>query len=139
MSLQPDSAWDAEHKRKTTFIRNKQITNKLSLGHLVQGIIATAFIQRLFSQICQHETGQGTMLMSFTILSASMIDYNLWAIMNSVTPDPRLARSECWTTASVPQSMAEVVRREFTRSQNAEIVRSGTLHPHLRSKAYYDG
>jgi len=72
--------------------------------------------------------------MSFTILSAPMIDCNLWEIMNSVTPDPRLARSECWTTASVPQSMAEVVRREFAR-----IVRSGTLHPHLRSGAYYDG
>jgi len=44
MSLQPDAAWDVKHKRKTRVTRSKQITNELSLGHLVQGILAAAFI-----------------------------------------------------------------------------------------------
>ena len=39
--------------------------------------------------------------MRLTILSVSIDVCNLWAIVNGVTSDPRLVRSEFWMTASV--------------------------------------
>jgi len=78
--------------------------------------------------------------MSLTFLSASMIACNLWTIVNSVTPDQRLGRSELWMTASVSQSIAKVARREFgehkiSNHRNHPI----GIHLRLRSKAYCDG
>jgi len=47
------------------------------------------------------ETGQRMSPILLTILSASMMVCNLWAIVNNVTSDPRLVRSEFWITVSV--------------------------------------
>ena len=108
-------------------IHSNQTASKLSLRHLVKGILVAALIYQRpelailnlekltrlaeFDDVpgiedhlhksSQHETGERMSLMPLTILSASIMVCNLWAIVNSVTSDPRFVRSEFWITVSV--------------------------------------